>query len=67
MNPCRIKNERQNLKNAPLRYHGCESEFAKFDNRVKATGDRTFVNTHPKKNIIATNRYLVNTDFCTKS
>ena len=58
---------KQNLKNAPLTNLGCESEFAKFDNRVKATGGSTSVNTHSKKNIIATNRFLVNTDFSTKS
>ena len=39
----------QNLKNAPLTNLGCESEFAKFDNRVKATGGSTSVNTLSKK------------------
>ena len=57
----------QNLKNAPLTNLGCESEFAKFDNRVKATGSRTSVNTLSKKNIISTNKYLVNTEFSTTS
>ena len=47
------------LKDAPLTNLGCESEFAKFDNRVKATGGSTSISTLSKKNVVATNRLLV--------
>lgn len=55
------------LKAAPLTNLGCESEFAKFDNRVRASGGSTSIQTHSKKNIIYTNRLLVNSDFTSKS
>ena len=55
------------MKQAPLTNLGCESEFLKFDNRVKATCGSTSVSTHSKKNIIATNKLLVTSDFTDKS
>ena len=61
------KEKKQLLKQAPLTNLGCESEFAKFDNRVKATGGSTSVSTLSKKNIIATNKLLVTSDFTDKS
>ena len=57
----------QAFKSAPITNLGCESEFAKFDNRVKSTGGSTSVQTHSRKTIIATNRFLVNTNFNQKS
>ena len=51
------------LKFAPLTNLGCESEFAKLDNRVKVSGGSTSVETHSRKNIVSTNSLLVDTSF----
>ena len=55
------------LSSAPLTNLGCESEFAKFDNRVKHSGGSTSVQTHSWKTIVVTNGLLVNSDFENKS
>lgn len=55
------------LKAAPLTNLGCESEFAKFDNRIRASGGSTSIETLSKKNIIFTNKYLVNSEFNDKT
>ena len=34
------------LESAPLTNLGCESEFSKFDHRVKVTGGSTLIQTH---------------------
>ena len=51
------------LKAAPLTNLGCESEFAKFDNRIRASGGSTSIETLSKKNIVLTNKYLVDSGF----
>jgi len=51
------------LDSAPLTNLGCESEFSKFDHRVKVAGGSTSIQTHSKKNIMVTNGLLVDSDF----
>ena len=51
------------LECAPLTNLGCESEFAKFDYRVKVSGGSTSIQTHSKKNIVATNGLLIDSSF----
>ena len=48
----------EKLKLAPLTNLGCESEFAKFDNRVKICGGSTTVTTLSRKNLVMTNGLL---------
>jgi hypothetical protein len=48
---------------APLTNLGSESEFAKFDNRLKVSGGTTSVTTISRKNVVATNAYLVDSSF----
>lgn len=55
------------LQYAPLTNLGCESEFAKLDNRVRVSGGMTSVSTHSKKNIVATNGLLVDSGFLNKT
>ena len=55
------------LQYAPLTNLGCESEFAKLDNRVRVFGRITSVSTHSKKNIVATNGLLVDSEFLNKT
>ena len=47
------------LEYAPLTNLGCESEFAKLDVRIMASGGSTIVQTHSRKNIVTTNRLLI--------
>ena len=42
---------------------GCESQFAKFDNRLKVSGGSTSVPTLSRKDIEATNAYLVDSKY----
>ena len=51
------------LDSAPLTNLGCESEFSKFDHRVKVTGGSTSIQTHSKKNIVVTNGLLIDSAF----
>ncbi|KAK6194846.1 hypothetical protein SNE40_000386 [Patella caerulea] len=51
------------LEFAPLTNLGCESQFAKLDNRVRYSGGMTCIATHSKKNIVATNGLLVSDQF----
>ena len=51
------------LGSAPLTNLGCESEFSKFDHRVKVTGGSTSIQTHSKKNIVVTNGLLIDSSF----
>ena len=51
------------LDHAPVTNLGCESEFAKLDNRIKITGGTTSVQTLSRKNAVATNAYLVDSSF----
>jgi hypothetical protein len=48
----------EKLNLAPLTNLGCESEFAKFDNRVKICGGSTSVTTLSRKNVVMTNGLL---------
>ena len=59
--------DQEKLKFAPLTNLGCESEFAKLDNRVKISGGSTSIRTHSMKTIVATNRLLVSSDFLEKT
>ena len=56
----------EKLPYAPLTNLGCESEFAKLDNKVKFSDGMTKVSIHSKKNIVATNGLLVDTEFLNK-
>lgn len=51
------------LQKAPLTNLGCEGEFAKLDNRLKVTGGSTSVETLSRKNIVATNKLLIDSSF----
>ena len=51
------------LQYAPLSNLGTEGEFAKLDNRIAVTGGTTSVKCHGQKNIISTNRLLVDPSF----
>ena len=51
------------LEYAPLTNLGSESEFAKFDNRVRISGGTTSVQSLARKNVVATNAYLVNSEY----
>ena len=53
----------ETLKQTPLTNLGCESQFAKFDNRVRKTGGSTSVKTHSQKNVVMTNKLLVSSEF----
>ena len=55
------------LNFAPLTNLGCESEFAKLDNRISMSGGSTTVQTHSRKNVVMTNRLLVDTSFTQQS
>ncbi|KAK6168582.1 hypothetical protein SNE40_019783 [Patella caerulea] len=57
------KIDEQKLKYAPMTNLGCESEFAKLDNRIRVSGGSTSVTTHSRKNVVATNAFLVDTAF----
>ena len=52
---------------APLTNLGCESEFVKLENRLKVCGGTTSIQRLSQKNIVATNAYLVNSEFQDKS
>merc|ERR1712002_940522 len=47
----------------PLTNSGCESEFAKLDNRIKIIGGTTSVQTLSRKNTVTTNAYLLDSNF----
>ncbi|QQP51547.1 Hypothetical protein FKW44_012954, partial [Caligus rogercresseyi] len=47
----------------PLTNLGCESEFAKLDVRIEASGGSTSVHTHSRKNVVTTNRLLTDPSF----
>ena len=47
------------LEYAPLTNLGCESEFAKLDVRIVASGGSTTIQTHSRKNIVTSNRLLI--------
>ena len=51
------------LMQAPLSNLGCESEFAKLDNRLKISGGTTSVETLSKKNVGSTNGFLVDSSY----
>ena len=53
----------EKLQLAPMTNLGCESEFAKLDNRVRSSGGMTTIKSHSIKNIIATNGLLVDSEF----
>ena len=52
---------------APLTNLGCESEFAKLDNRISISGGSTSIETLSRKNVILTNRLLVDPTFTQQS
>lgn len=51
------------LQHAPLTNLGCESEFAKLDNKIRVSGGSTSVPTYSRKNVISTNGLLVDSEF----
>ena len=51
------------MKYAPLKNLGCESKFAKLDNRISFNDGSTSIATHSRKSIVATNRFLVDSSF----
>jgi len=51
------------LQYAPITNLGTEGEFAKLDNRIAISGGSTSVKCHRQKNIISTNRLLVDPSF----
>ena len=53
----------EKLKYAPLTNSGCESEFAKLDNKLKVSGGTTPLETLSRKNIVSTNSLLVDPSF----
>ena len=53
----------EKLKYAPITNLGCESEFAKLDNRLKITGGTTPLDVLSRKNIISTNALLGDSNF----
>ena len=55
------------LEFAPLTNLGCESEFAKLDNRISMSGGSTSVQTHSRKNIVKSNQLLVDSSFIQQS
>ena len=55
------------LAYAPLTNLGCESEFAKLDNRIIISGGSTSIETLSRKNVILTNRLLVDPTFTQQS
>ena len=59
--------DEEKLKYAPLTNLGCESEFAKLDNRIGMSGGSTTVQTHSRKNIVMTNKLLVDSTFTEQS
>ena len=50
--------DEEKLQYAPLTNLGCESEFAKLDNRVRVAGGMTSVSTHSKKTLWPQTVYL---------
>ena len=55
------------LKQAPSPNLGCEYEFAKLDNRLRTCRGKTSVSMLSRKNVVLTNRLLVNSKFEEKS
>ena len=55
------------LAYAPLTNLGCESEFAKLDNRISISEGSTSIKTLSRKNVILTNRLLVDPTFTQQS
>ena len=55
------------MKYALLTNLGCETEFSKLDNRIKACGGSTSIQTLSRKNVIVSNGLLINSDFESKS
>ena len=55
------------LAYAPLTNLVCESEFAKLDNRISISGGSTSIETLSRKNVILTNRLLVDPTFTQQS
>ena len=53
----------EKMKYVPLSNLGCEGEFAKLDNRLKVSGGTVPVETLSRKNVIATNAFLVDSSF----
>ena len=51
------------LEYAPVTNLGCESEFAKLDNRLKVSGGSATVETLSRKNIVSTNKLLSDQSF----
>jgi len=51
------------LQYAPITNLGAEGKFAKLDNSIAITGGTTSVKCHKQKNIISTNRLLVDPSF----
>ena len=55
------------MKYAPLTNLGCETEFSKLDNRIKACGGSTSIQPLSRTNVIVSNGLLINSDFESKS
>ena len=51
------------MAHAEITNLGCESQFAKMDQRIHVTGGSTSVQTLSRKNIIATNAYLIDSTY----
>ena len=62
-----VEIDEDKMEFAPLTNLGCESEFAKLDVRIVASGGSTSVQTHSRKNIVTTNRLLSDPSFTTLS
>jgi hypothetical protein len=59
--------DEERLQYAPLTNLGCEGEFAKLDNRISQSGGSTTVKTLSQKNVVTTNRLLVDQTFTSLS
>ena len=53
----------EKMKYAALTNSGCESQFAKLNNRLNVSGGTAPVETLSRKNIVATNAFLVDSSF----
>ena len=51
------------MAHAEITNLGCESQFAKMDQRINVTGGSTSVQTLSRKNVVATNAYLVDSTY----
>ena len=60
---CTNEDTESKLKHVPLTNLGAESKFAKLDNRLQVSGGTASIETLSRKDIVATNDFLVDSSF----